>query len=294
MMNNTTKPKIKDGFLGQTMVVLDSDKKRKLVSNLFFGNLFPEAIGYFPNAKHHNRSRKNGINEYILLYCLAGEGWIKINGKTIQLTPNTGYIIPENTGHKYGSSLKDAWSIYWVHFSGDYASTFYKRFSTSFESSVKIVFDESRISLLNEIIKLLESDFTDEKVELTHFKLIALLSSLCYSNALNSTVADEISHSIDYMKTHLNQTLTISILANLACYSVSRFSELFKQKTGYSPIQFFIRLKIQKSCEYLYFTNLNIKEIGNEVGFDDPYYFSRMFKKEIGTSPSDYRKKKKD
>ncbi len=292
-MNNTTKPKIKDGFLGQTMVVLDSDKKRKLVSNPFFSNLFPEAIGYFPNAKHHSRSRKNGINEYILLYCLAGEGWIKINGKTIHLTPNTGYIIPENTGHKYGSSLKDAWSIYWVHFSGVYASTFCKRFSTTSDTSIKIAFDESRITLLNDIIKLLEIDFTDEKVELTHFKSIALLSSLCYSNALNTVLEDKISHSIEYMKTHLNRPLTIEVLATLACYSISRYSELFKLKTGYSPIQFFIRLKIQKSCEYLYFTNIAIKEICQEVGFDDPYYFSRMFKKQISVSPSEYRKKKK-
>jgi AraC-like DNA-binding protein len=95
------------------------------------------------------------------------------------------------------------------------------------------------------------------------------------------------------MKAHLNGILTIEVLANQACYSISRYSELFKQKTGYSPIQFFIRLKIQKSCEYLYFTNLNIKEICKEVGFDDPYYFSRMFKKQIGVSPSEYRKKKK-
>lgn len=293
-MNNTPTPKIKAGFLGQTMVVLDPEKKRKLVSNLFFRNLFPDAIGYFPNAKHHSRSRKNGINEYILLYCLAGEGWIKINGKTIPLTPNTGFIIPENRGHKYGSSLKDAWSIYWVHFDGDYAATLYKRFANSNDGAVKIAFDESRITLLNEIITLLESDFTDEKVELTHFKLVAFLSSLCYSNTLNSNVDDTISHSIVFMKAHLNEILTIELLANQACYSISRYSELFKQKTGYSPIQYFIRLKILKSCEYLYFTNLNIKEICKEVGFEDPYYFSRMFKKQIGVSPSEYRKKKKD
>ena len=293
-MNNTTTPKIKAGFLGQTMVVLDNDKKRNLLTNLFYHNLFPEAIGYFPNAKHHNRSRKNGINEYILLYCLAGEGWIKINGKTIQLTPNTGFIIPENTGHKYGSSLKDAWSIYWVHFTGKYATTFYNRFSTTTDTAIKIAFDESRITLLYEILKLLESDYTDEKTELTHFKLISFLSSICYSNALNNTVDDTISHSIEFMKVHLNEILTIVVLAKQACYSISRYSELFKQKTGYSPIQFLIRLKIQKSCEYLYFTNLAIKEICNEVGFDDPYYFSRMFKKQIGVSPSEYRKKKKD
>ena len=237
-MNNLPTLKIKDGFLGQTMVVLSPEQKEKVQLHPFSNNLFPDAIGYFPNAKHHSRSRKNGINEYILLYCLAGEGWIKINGKTIQLTPNTGYIIPENTGHKYGSSLKDAWSIYWVHFGGDYAATLYKRFANSNDGAVKIAFDESRITLLNEIITLLESDFTDEKVELTHFKLVAFLSSLCYSNTLNSNVDDTISHSIVFMKAHLNEILTIELLANQACYSISRYSELFKQKTGFSPKTF--------------------------------------------------------
>lgn len=289
-MNNLTKPKLKEGFLGQTMVVLSPEQKEKAQQQLFFQNLFADAIGYFPNAKHHSRSRKNGIKEYIFLYCLEGEGWIKINKKTIRLTPNTAFIIPENTAHKYGSSVKDAWSIYWIHFSGNYAATLYKRFSTSVDEAIKIAFDESRINLLNEIIKLLENDFSDEKIEMTHFKLITFLSSLCYSNTLDNTIEDKISHSIAFMKTNLNQVLSIDALANQACYSVSRYSELFKQKTGYSPIQFFIRLKIQKSCEYLYFTNLNIKEICKEVGFDDPYYFSRMFKKQIGLSPMQYKK----
>ncbi|HTG65488.1 MAG TPA: helix-turn-helix domain-containing protein [Flavobacterium sp.] len=289
-MNNLTKPKLKEGFLGQTMVVLSPEQKEKAQQQLFFQNLFADAIGYFPNAKHHSRSRKNGIKEYIFLYCLEGEGWIKINKKTIRLTPNTAFIIPENTAHKYGSSVKDAWSIYWIHFSGNYAATLYKRFSTSVDEAIKIAFDESRINLLNEIIKLLENDFSDEKIELTHFKLITFLSSLCYSNTLDNTIEDKISHSIAFMKTNLNQVLSIDELANQAFYSVSRYSELFKQKTGYSPIQFFIRLKIQKSCEYLYFTNLNIKEICKEVGFDDPYYFSRMFKKQIGLSPMQYKK----
>lgn len=289
-MNNSTNLKIKEGFLGQTMVVLSADQKEKIQLHPFVHNLFPNAIGYFPNAKHHNRSRKNGIKEYIFLYCLEGEGWIKINGKNIILTPNTAFIIPENTAHKYGSSVKDAWSIYWIHFSGNYAATLYKRFSISGDEAIKIAFDESRINLLREIIKFLENDFSDEKIELTHFKLIAFLSSLCYSNTLNNTIDDKISHSITFMKTNLNQVLTIDELANQAFYSVSRYSELFKQKTGYSPIQFFIRLKIQKACEYLNFTNLNIKEICKEVGFDDPYYFSRMFKKQIGLSPMQYKK----
>lgn len=289
-MNNLTKTKIKEGFIGQTMIVLTAEEKVKIARHPFYQNLFTDAIGYFPNAKHHNRSRKNGIEEYILLYCLKGEGWIKINGKTIKLTPNTGYIIPKNTPHKYGSSQKEAWSIYWVHFSGSYAATFYDRFCIAKESAVNVFYDENRLEILKEIISLLEDTLSDERVELVHFKLMTFFSSLCYTTTLENNIKDKISLSISFMKTNLEETLTIDKLANQACFSVSRYSELFKQKTGYSPIQYFIRLKIQKACEYLYFTNLNIKEICKKVGFEDPYYFSRMFKKQIGISPMQYKK----
>ncbi|MTH17677.1 AraC family transcriptional regulator [Flavobacterium sp. LC2016-01] len=290
-MNNLPTARIRDGFPGQTMIVLSQEQKNKISPNPFFQNLFASAVGYFPNAKNHDRSRKNGIHEYILLYCLDGEGWITINRKTIKLTPNTGFIIPENTAHKYGSSLTHPWSIYWVHFTGNYAQTFYKRFSASSSEAVKIAFDQTRIIILNAIMKLLDSDLADEKTELTHFKLIAFLSSLCYSDTLDKANTDDrIDLSILFLKKNINKILSIQQLAIQASYSVSRYSELFKNKTGYSPIQYFIKLKIEKSCEYLYYSNMNIKEICKEIGFDDPYYFSRMFKKQIGMAPLQYRK----
>lgn len=290
-MNNITTPRIKEGFLGQTMIVLSPEQKSKISDSPFFQNLFPTAIGYFPNARNHDRSRKNGVSEYILLYCLDGEGWISINRKIIKLTPNTGFIIPENTAHKYGSSLNAPWSIYWVHFSGSYAETFCTRFSKTLNEAMKIAFDQTRITLLHTIIQLLDNDFSNEKTELVHFKLIGFLSSLCYSDVLEQNNAeDRINRSIIFMKENLSSVLTIYQLAAQAHYSVSRYSELFRQRTGYTPIQYFIRLKIHKSCEYLYFENMNIKEICKEVGFEDPYYFSRMFKKQIGMAPIEYRK----
>jgi AraC-like DNA-binding protein len=72
-------------------------------------------------------------------------------------------------------------------------------------------------------------------------------------------------------------------------YSPSRFSSLFKQKTGYAPIDYFIQMKMQKATQLLDFTNKPIKDIASIFGFDDPYYFSRRFKKIIGMSPKKYR-----
>jgi AraC-like DNA-binding protein len=67
---------------------------------------------------------------------------------------------------------------------------------------------------------------------------------------------------------------------------------LFKQKTGFAPMEYFNQLKVQKACQYLLFTDLRIKEIAEQLGMEDPYYFSRMFKGVMGLSPKEYRIKR--
>jgi AraC-like DNA-binding protein len=56
-----------------------------------------------------------------------------------------------------------------------------------------------------------------------------------------------------------------------------------------SPMEYFIHLKIQKSCQLLFNTGVKIKDVAKEIGYDDPYYFSRLFKKLMGMSPEQYR-----
>jgi AraC family transcriptional regulator of arabinose operon len=82
----------------------------------------------------------------------------------------------------------------------------------------------------------------------------------------------------------------IEDLAKQCGISVSHYSRLFHQRTGSSPINYFNMLKIQSSCQHLYFTDRSIKEIAIALGFDDQYYFSRLFTKLIGVSPLKYRK----
>jgi AraC-like DNA-binding protein len=99
---------------------------------------------------------------------------------------------------------------------------------------------------------------------------------------------------IQYMQEHINENFTLNELSNLYRYSPSRFSSLFKQKTGYAPIDYFIQMKMQKATQHLDFTDQSIKQISFDMGFDDPYYFSRRFSKVIGMSPTKYRSIKKD
>jgi len=94
------------------------------------------------------------------------------------------------------------------------------------------------------------------------------------------------------MQENLSQMLTLGDIAASVNISVPHFSSIFRKKTGFSPIEYFIHLKVQKACQYLLFTDLRVKEIAEKLGIEDPYYFSRMFHKLMGVSPNLYRVKR--
>lgn len=78
--------------------------------------------------------------------------------------------------------------------------------------------------------------------------------------------------------------------AGICSLSVSRFSHKFKQVTGASPLAFFSRIRCEKAKELLKHTDLNISEISMSVGYDNPLYFSRIFRKFYSLSLSEYRR----
>jgi len=86
--------------------------------------------------------------------------------------------------------------------------------------------------------------------------------------------------------------LTLKEIAEGVNLSGSHFSFIFRKKTGFSPIEYFNHLKVQKASQFLLFTDLRIKEIADKLGIKDPYYFTRMFTKLMGVSPATYRTKR--
>ena len=84
-------------------------------------------------------------------------------------------------------------------------------------------------------------------------------------------------------------TTGLKELASHFGYSESYMYRLFFKETGYAPMNYFLHMKIDRACQLLLHTNMKINQVALKLGFDDPYYFSRIFKKIVGTSPKDYR-----
>lgn len=109
--------------------------------------------------------------------------------------------------------------------------------------------------------------------------------------AVTKNVGEEtsINKLIYFMKRNLNRKLVLENLAEESGFSASHLSLVFKRSTGHSPLSYFTQLKIQRACQYLDHTNMEIKEISSALGYDDPLYFSRVFSKIMDQSPKRYR-----
>lgn len=114
------------------------------------------------------------------------------------------------------------------------------------------------------------------------------LEELCRQNECGE-VERRIALTVGYMRERLNQALRVPKLAQMVGVSQSHFFAVFKKQTGFAPMDLFTRMRMERACELLDSTPLNIKEIAAALGYDDQFYFSRVFKSVKQISPSEYR-----
>lgn len=287
--------KRKEGFPGQISYVIPVAVQQLLMNNSLISDLYLTDIGYYPNAIYHYRERQKGIDQFILIYCTAGEGIVQIEKNAHELLSDQYIIIPKRVAHSYYSNSDDPWSIYWIHFGGRKSECFiqYSKQSISIEKGEKSRIN-SRLGLFEDIFRNLERGFGMDTMEYVNLTLNYLLSSFTHVDQfrmINSIDKDPVARSINYMLENLKSNVRVKELADLVHLSVSHYSRLFAEKTGYSAIDYFNQLKIQRACRLLDITELSITNVSQDIGFLDPFYFSRLFKKVMGISPQNYRKR---
>ncbi len=289
--------KKKEGFQGQKAIVLPPSVIEVCKTHPLLAGFYLTDIGFYPEAEFHYRGRPEGIHQHILIYCVKGKGWMEVEGKKREVNPNEYVILPSNVPHKYGALPENPWSIYWVHFNGKEANDIGKVLQRNGQQLLHHApFTLKAEKSWQEIYQSLESGYRTENLLLSNSRLRSFLLNLAFGANMdqNAPIKDlkAIDQSIAFMKTNLDQCLPLEDIAAKVNLSKSHFANEFKNHTGYSPIVYFNHLKIQKACQYLQFTNLNINEVAHALGFGDPYYFSRLFSKSMGISPSGYRKRK--
>ncbi len=291
--------RIKEGFKNERFVSLSDSLLETYSQDPLIGNLYPRKIGYFPRVKYHYVRKEQGCDYMMLIYCTEGKGWYQIEGHTYPVHQDEYLLIPSDTPYAFGADETDPWTIYWLHFKGHTS----RQFLPASPNPREITPGEH--SRLQDRLQLFEEIY--HAFSQAHHREYMLYASLCLYQFLGSFICLEPYRSIlaanagqdttfsekviRYMHENVQHRLTLEQLASYFKYSPSHFSTLFQRETGVSPINYFLRLKIQKACRYLEMTNLKLNEIAPLLGFDEPAYFSRSFSKIMGVSPSHYRRK---
>lgn len=285
---------IPDGFEGQVHFVVPRHFLHQVENHPLLHALYPTDIGWYPQARYHYRERPNGAPENILIYCVAGKGWARVGDRTYKVRPGSALVIPSGEAHTYSASLDDPWSIHWFHFRGETAYQYTQQIrARQYVIPIHPKAHQPIIETFEECYDALTRDFNIRQMIFCALTLQRVLAWVFFANPDFEPDELELPKAIDrtlvFMRDNLYQRPSLADMAAHAGLSVSYFSYLFKTHMGVSPMDHFINLKMQYACHMLETTEIPIKDIAQRLAYEDPYYFSRLFRKVIGTSPINYR-----
>ncbi len=163
-----------------------------------------------------------------------------------------------------------------------------------FTSYLKLLPDEQ--PRIEKIIAALHSEYCGRTpgwqtmVRAGFIRLVAELSRMYDTSRIeNDNGIVKLAPALAYMERHFQEEITVTELAALTHYSERQFLRLFKEATGYRPIQYITRLRLHTACRLLSETELSVTEIAERCGYTDSSYFSRVFRQGCGISPKEYR-----
>lgn len=287
-----------EGFESESILVLPPYLVKEMEQHPIVRQLYITDIGYFPHAANHYRERPNGSASSIVIYCFQGAGWVSREGVgEYRLRAGDLTIIPAGEPHAYGANEEEPWSIYWFHFLGELSASYLQ--SLDFGNGPLQLTTSDSEKFISHFRQMFDG-LTNKSYSVPHLIHVSMTAGYLFSLLgliPGRTRAESKLHAIDIalriMTERLGETLTLARLSRDARVSKQHLNHLFKITTGFAPIDYFNRMKMNRACQLLDLSDLSVKEVCHELGFKDPYYFSRLFKKIVGQSPSGYRGEQK-
>lgn len=262
--------------------------------NPLFRNLFLTEIGEIEinGGKIWNPEKRNDTN--LLVYCIKGDGILQHSDEQLPVCREQFFVVFPNDTFKYFSNQNTNSRFLIAGFAGKNSKQLCNE-SLVVRNLVPAVNNlvANREMLFDEIFNNLNKGFHDQNLEYVNLCFGHLLGTFIFAHKTSDDIADEtipaVRRSLYFMNKNLHKKLTLDEIAAEVGYSATYFSTLFKKETNYSPLSYFSHLKILKACELMDYTSQKIKETSFQLGYSDPYYFTKDFKKKMGMSPRQYR-----
>jgi AraC-like DNA-binding protein len=268
----------------------DKDDKGLELNDSF---LIVNSAGYFEfHENWSSRHRKGGRADYMLIYVHSGKMQLHANAsEDIIICEGTCFLYRPGQDQLYRSKDESPVMCYWIHFTGygipellqslniNDISLFSGKVSNEIPSLIKMIIDETQYKkygyetivagMLMQCITVISRN----------------ISTYNAASAMINTNGD-IDLTLNYIYSHYTNDIKVSELANMSGLCVNRYINVFKGFTGFTPKEYIIHFRLQKASELFNSTKFSVKQVALMVGFQNQLYFSRIYKKYIGVTPS--------
>ncbi len=243
------------------------------------------------NAPHISKREK--LSSYLFFIVVSGSGQLRYENKAYMLHKNDCVFIDCQKPYEQSSSL-DLWHLKWVHFDGINCANIYQKY---LERGGQPVFSSqqspSYIEVLDQIFEIAQSQSYIKDMKL--FEQFTHLFSLLMKDSWNPDTKKETSkYNLEDIKKFIDENwqhkISLDQLANHFYINKYYLSRIFKEQYGITINHYINESKITHAKQELRFSASSIEQIAQNIGIEDANYFSRLFKKIEGVTPSQYRK----
>lgn len=240
-----------------------------------------------------NFTRGQEIRDFYLIhYIIKGSGTYILNGTSYPVKTGEAFLIYPNMPINYIADAHDPWEFCWVGFNGTDARLLLN--ATGFSPHMPVVAvskPEKMLELLTDIYQV-RGNLPHEIIMMTA-KLYAFLAFLIEESNVGlsgktRSGAEHVQRACDYIAAHYSSSISVEDVAAHLGICRSQLYRIFKQNTSISPQKYLTEFRLRQACTLMNKRSMSVKEIAYSVGFDDPLYFSTVFKASLGQTPTQY------
>ena len=230
---------------------------------------------------------------HLIHFVFSGHGCLSIDGQVFDVCAGNAFLIPAGQVSYYEAAQDDPWTYAWVNFLGIQSQTYMHRIMTACAEGyiIRGLEMEKYRSAIFELLGFQE-DTTSSFLAVNSI-LLRIMSYLFADIDFHEQdwgqkhAADEIRF---YLDMNYPKNLKLKDVAVQLGYHPHYLTRIFRERFGIAPKQYLMDLKLKKACGLLRSTELPVAVVAESLGFEDALAFSRLFKREFGQSPSNYRK----